>query len=230
VSTGSNLAIGLSTGAIQIWDASCAQQIRTCKSHDSRVGVLAWSQSMLASGSRDRAIFLHDVRVATRGDASGGQQTSRSSRDSTSSSSELQADSLAATSSSPASSSSSTRTLLLPMSPPRTVVDAREREQSMVFPLSSGARRRRESGGQLSDIAVSLFSDSVTPNGHGEYCSTDHDQPSPLCSVVVVNSGSIASTRSRSVWAKMVLRRKDAGLRRQRQQAVRVGCSAQHNY
>ena len=55
--------------------------------HASRVGVLAWSSSLLASGSRDRTILTQDVRVKsnapstpnTHGHASVSSGTSRSS-------------------------------------------------------------------------------------------------------------------------------------------------------
>lgn len=37
--------------------------IRELQSHESRVGSLAWNSTLLASGSRDRAIFLQDIRI-----------------------------------------------------------------------------------------------------------------------------------------------------------------------
>jgi hypothetical protein len=40
------------------------------KGHTSRVGTLAWSSSMLASGSRDRSILVQDVRIRSSHPAS----------------------------------------------------------------------------------------------------------------------------------------------------------------
>ncbi|GAX28699.1 cell division cycle 20-like protein 1, cofactor of APC complex [Fistulifera solaris] len=60
---GTHLAIGTSRGHIQLWDTVACQKIRDLKGHDSRVGALAWSGPCLASGSRDRLIYLRDVRA-----------------------------------------------------------------------------------------------------------------------------------------------------------------------
>ena len=49
--------------ASQIWDAARCKKIRTMGGHRTRVGTLAWSSSLLASGSRDRSILQRDVRV-----------------------------------------------------------------------------------------------------------------------------------------------------------------------
>lgn len=59
---GSHLAVGMSNGDVQIWDAEQATQIRCMKGHLSRVGALAWNNHVLSSGSRDSMIFHHDVR------------------------------------------------------------------------------------------------------------------------------------------------------------------------
>lgn len=48
---------------IQIWDVSRSKMIRTMDGHRLRVGAVAWSSSVLASGSRDKNIFLRDVRA-----------------------------------------------------------------------------------------------------------------------------------------------------------------------
>lgn len=60
---GTHLAIGTNRGNIQLWDTVACQKIRDLKGHDSRVGALAWSGPCLASGSRDRLIYLRDVRA-----------------------------------------------------------------------------------------------------------------------------------------------------------------------
>jgi cell division cycle protein 20 (cofactor of APC complex) len=61
---GSYLAVGTSTGPIQIYDVAQAQKIRTMAGHLSRVPSLSWSGAVLSSGSRDGAIWNSDVRVA----------------------------------------------------------------------------------------------------------------------------------------------------------------------
>ncbi|KAF9084296.1 substrate-specific activator of APC-dependent proteolysis [Mortierella sp. GBA35] len=62
-SSGSYLAVGTDKGDIQIWDVSISKRIRTMTGHTQRVGVLAWSDHTLTSGSRDRKIFHRDVRT-----------------------------------------------------------------------------------------------------------------------------------------------------------------------
>jgi WD40 repeat protein len=62
---GQTLAIGTSSGRIEIWDAQRCMKIQELRRHDSRVGSLAWNSSLLASGSRDRAIFVQDIRMYT---------------------------------------------------------------------------------------------------------------------------------------------------------------------
>ncbi|KAK8944561.1 Protein FIZZY-RELATED 3 [Platanthera zijinensis] len=61
---GSYLAIGTSLGDIQIWDGARCKKIRTMGGHQIRTGVLAWSTSILASGSRDKHIVQHDIRTS----------------------------------------------------------------------------------------------------------------------------------------------------------------------
>ncbi|KAJ6962537.1 protein FIZZY-RELATED 2-like [Populus alba x Populus x berolinensis] len=60
---GTHLAIGTSNGKVQIWDASRCKRIRTMEGHRLRVGALAWSSSMLSSGSRDKSILQRDIRA-----------------------------------------------------------------------------------------------------------------------------------------------------------------------
>ncbi|XP_038980976.1 protein FIZZY-RELATED 3 isoform X2 [Phoenix dactylifera] len=61
---GSYLAVGTYMGDVQIWDSSRCKQIRTMGGHQTRTGVLAWSSCMLSSGSRDKHILQHDIRVS----------------------------------------------------------------------------------------------------------------------------------------------------------------------
>ncbi|KAK3010525.1 hypothetical protein RJ639_011338 [Escallonia herrerae] len=60
---GTHLAVGTSNGKLQIWDASRCKRIRTMDGHRLRVGALAWSSSMLSSGSRDKTILQRDIRA-----------------------------------------------------------------------------------------------------------------------------------------------------------------------
>ncbi|XP_074592696.1 B-type cell cycle switch protein ccs52A-like [Curcuma longa] len=60
---GNHLAVGTNLGKVQIWDASRCRRIRTMESHRLRVGALAWSSSLLSSGSRDKIILQRDIRV-----------------------------------------------------------------------------------------------------------------------------------------------------------------------
>ncbi|XP_009802992.1 B-type cell cycle switch protein ccs52A-like [Nicotiana sylvestris] len=60
---GTHLAVGTSNGKIQLWDASCSKRIRTMEGHRLRVGALAWSSSLLSSGSRDKSILQRDIRA-----------------------------------------------------------------------------------------------------------------------------------------------------------------------
>ncbi|KAF0933639.1 hypothetical protein E2562_018872 [Oryza meyeriana var. granulata] len=60
---GSYLAIGTGLGDVQIWDSSRCKRIRNMGGHQTRTGVLAWSSRILSSGSRDKNILQHDIRV-----------------------------------------------------------------------------------------------------------------------------------------------------------------------
>ena len=61
---GAYLAIGLSTGAIQVYDVTTTSLIRTMTGHLSRVPSLSWSGAILSSGCRTGDIWNSDVRVA----------------------------------------------------------------------------------------------------------------------------------------------------------------------
>ncbi|KAE9459475.1 hypothetical protein C3L33_08599, partial [Rhododendron williamsianum] len=60
---GTHLAVGTSNGKLQIWDASRCRRVRTMEGHRLRVGALAWSSSLLSSGSRDKSILQRDIRT-----------------------------------------------------------------------------------------------------------------------------------------------------------------------
>ncbi len=59
---GTHLAVGTNKGEVQLWDTIKVKKVRTMQGHTARVGTLAWTGPTLASGSRDRLIFLRDVR------------------------------------------------------------------------------------------------------------------------------------------------------------------------
>ncbi len=61
---GTLLAVGTNYNDVQIWDVERSKQLRRMRGHTARVGVLAWNQHLVSSGSRDSSIFNHDVRVA----------------------------------------------------------------------------------------------------------------------------------------------------------------------
>ncbi|KAI8599361.1 WD40-repeat-containing domain protein [Dissophora ornata] len=62
ISMGTHLAVGTDSGTIQIWDVRTSQRVRIMTGHTQRVGVLAWNDHVLTSGSRDRNIYTRDVR------------------------------------------------------------------------------------------------------------------------------------------------------------------------
>lgn len=60
---GTHLAVGTNRGEVLLWDTIKCKKVRTMAGHSARVGTLAWTGPILASGSRDRLIYLRDVRV-----------------------------------------------------------------------------------------------------------------------------------------------------------------------
>ncbi|XP_027160828.1 protein FIZZY-RELATED 3 [Coffea eugenioides] len=60
---GSYISIGTNLGQVQVWDGTQCKRVRTLTGHQTRTGVLAWSSRILSSGSRDRNILQHDIRV-----------------------------------------------------------------------------------------------------------------------------------------------------------------------
>ncbi|WJX73693.1 hypothetical protein P8452_57445 [Trifolium repens] len=59
------ISIGTNLDQVQIWDGTKCKKIRTMEGHQTRTGVLAWNSRILASGSRDRNILQHDMRVSS---------------------------------------------------------------------------------------------------------------------------------------------------------------------
>ncbi|XP_055343591.1 cell division cycle protein 20 homolog isoform X2 [Paramacrobiotus metropolitanus] len=60
---GNFLAVGISNGEVQIWDANEKRRVRVLGGHSERVGCLDWNQHVLASGCKSGAVHYHDVRV-----------------------------------------------------------------------------------------------------------------------------------------------------------------------
>lgn len=84
--TGSQISVGMNSGKIQIWDATTCVMVREMHGHESRVGTMAWSSTLLASGSRDRNIYLQDIRIRSSsgsGSSSSSNNNSRMSRSGT---------------------------------------------------------------------------------------------------------------------------------------------------
>ncbi|KNC49474.1 cell cycle switch protein CCS52a [Thecamonas trahens ATCC 50062] len=64
VPDGKHLAVGTVQGKVEVWDAAKRSLVRTFAGHRDRVGTMAWSTTVLATGSRDRQILQHDLRAA----------------------------------------------------------------------------------------------------------------------------------------------------------------------
>lgn len=60
---GTYLSVGTHLGDVQLWDATRLEKLKTMGGHRVRVGTMAWHSRLLSSGSRDRNILQHDVRV-----------------------------------------------------------------------------------------------------------------------------------------------------------------------
>jgi cell division cycle 20-like protein 1, cofactor of APC complex len=60
---GTHLAVGTNKGEVQLWDTIKCRNVRTMSGHSARVGTLNFSGVSLASGSRDRLVYVRDVRI-----------------------------------------------------------------------------------------------------------------------------------------------------------------------
>eukprot|EP00659_Diplonema_papillatum_P006386 gene6386-9774_t len=60
---GSVLAVGSNNADVDLWDIATTERLTTLKGHLARVGSLAWNGRVVASGSRDSSIILHDTRI-----------------------------------------------------------------------------------------------------------------------------------------------------------------------
>lgn len=63
INNGNTLAVGLSDGVVQIWDAEKCSQLRNLKGHIQRVNALEWNEMNLLSGGGDDFIINNDVRI-----------------------------------------------------------------------------------------------------------------------------------------------------------------------
>lgn len=60
---GMYLSVGTHMGEVQLWDTQKLEKVRSMGGHRVRVGTMAWHSRLLSSGSRDRNILQHDIRV-----------------------------------------------------------------------------------------------------------------------------------------------------------------------
>ncbi|KAH9707811.1 WD REPEATS REGION domain-containing protein [Citrus sinensis] len=61
------LAVGYMASKLQLWDAETSKLIRNLEGHDKRVATASWNHwngHILTSGSQDKSIINHDVRVS----------------------------------------------------------------------------------------------------------------------------------------------------------------------
>jgi cell division cycle 20-like protein 1 (cofactor of APC complex) len=63
---GSQISIGNSQGITEVWDMERNSKVSELTGHSARVSSLSWSGNLLASGSRDRSINVHDLRIGMR--------------------------------------------------------------------------------------------------------------------------------------------------------------------
>ncbi|KAH3765487.1 anaphase promoting complex protein [Pelomyxa schiedti] len=57
------LAVGTKQGDLQLWDVNESKQVGSITGHFGHVGALSWSGQLVASGSQDTSIIIHDIRA-----------------------------------------------------------------------------------------------------------------------------------------------------------------------
>lgn len=62
IQEGDYLAVGSTTGTVELWNCSQIKRLRVMDGHSARVGSLAWNSYILSSGCRSGQIIQHDVR------------------------------------------------------------------------------------------------------------------------------------------------------------------------
>jgi cell division cycle 20-like protein 1 (cofactor of APC complex) len=60
---GEHISVGLSSGDVQIWDVNAQRKLRTLTGHTLRASSQAWGGPLLATGGKDKRLFLRDVRA-----------------------------------------------------------------------------------------------------------------------------------------------------------------------
>ena len=60
---GTHLAVGTHSGFTQIWDTQHNRMVRNLSGHQGRVSSIAWNNSVVSTGSRDRNILQRDLRA-----------------------------------------------------------------------------------------------------------------------------------------------------------------------
>ena len=57
------ISIGLSNGVVEIYDIEKNCLVRTLRNHSNRVSSFTFMDNLLVSGSKDRSILVHDLRI-----------------------------------------------------------------------------------------------------------------------------------------------------------------------
>lgn len=59
---GDYLAVGTTTGTVELWDCAQSKRLRIMDGHSARVASLSWNSYIVSSGCRSGQIIHHDVR------------------------------------------------------------------------------------------------------------------------------------------------------------------------
>jgi len=70
---GQHLAVGLSTGRVEVWDASTKTRLRAFRGHAARATACAWAGPVLATCSKDCTIHMRDMRAPSAGEGDAPQ-------------------------------------------------------------------------------------------------------------------------------------------------------------
>lgn len=62
IQAGDILAVGTTSGTVELWDCARSKRLRIMEGHSARVGSLAWNSYVVSSGCRSGQIIHHDVR------------------------------------------------------------------------------------------------------------------------------------------------------------------------
>ena len=64
IKEGNYMAVGTSSGEVQLWDEEYYKRTLVLPGHDARVASVAWNEYILSSWGRSGDIVHHDVRIA----------------------------------------------------------------------------------------------------------------------------------------------------------------------